>query len=94
LTRYKQKYQEIAALERVRTWCPDPSFSTWIAQRSVLSHKSEVTLPLPVTQSVLVLRPTADSSLCIMCIFSFLGYNLSYPARPLARRHVSLCHNL
>jgi hypothetical protein len=28
LTRYKQKYQEIAALERVRTWCPDPSFST------------------------------------------------------------------
>ena len=24
LTRYKQKYQEIAALQRVRTWCPDP----------------------------------------------------------------------
>jgi len=25
-----------------------------------------------------------------MCIFSLLGYSLSYVARPLARRHVSL----
>jgi len=42
LTRYKQKYQEIAALERVRTWCPDSRFSTWIAQQLVLSHKSGI----------------------------------------------------
>jgi hypothetical protein len=58
LTRYKQKYQEIAALERVITWCPDPRSSTWIAQRLVFKpHISN----LSYRQSVLVLRPTVDS---------------------------------